>query len=205
MPANWPYWNTLLLHVLSLLRNSPSTQVTFTFSHFKICLCITYLCFYRSKRKMSYPHGKFHRGIFLKKIGGHGSFLWDQWYPCFGLLTMSAMGFKARVDLWHACNGILRFTSGTDLLATRILLRNSILWTRGVVLSYFNAFDASNRWFQKWFYKSYRKQFTFRNKPSPNDNQYQKRLLQSNQPITSRQCDWNARHHLFALKKDIKK
>ena len=27
------------------------------------------------------------------------SFLWDHWYPCFGLLVTSALGFKARVDI----------------------------------------------------------------------------------------------------------
>ena len=29
--------------------------------------------------------------------------LWDHWYPCFGLLVMSALGFKARVDPSLAC------------------------------------------------------------------------------------------------------
>ena len=36
--------------------------------------------------------------FFLKKIGGHKSFLWGHWYPCFRLLITSALGFKARVD-----------------------------------------------------------------------------------------------------------
>ena len=31
-------------------------------------------------------------------FGGHESFLWDHWYPCFGLLVMSPLGFKARVS-----------------------------------------------------------------------------------------------------------
>ena len=30
----------------------------------------------------------------------HKSILWGQWYPCFRLLVMSALGFKARVDRW---------------------------------------------------------------------------------------------------------
>ena len=35
---------------------------------------------------------------FLKIIfGGHKSFLWGRWYPCFGLLVTSPLGFKARV------------------------------------------------------------------------------------------------------------
>ena len=35
---------------------------------------------------------------FKKYMGGHKSFLWGHWYPCFGLLVMSPLGFKARVD-----------------------------------------------------------------------------------------------------------
>ena len=31
------------------------------------------------------------------------SFLWGHWYPCFGLLVTSPLGFKARVDPSHAC------------------------------------------------------------------------------------------------------
>ena len=34
----------------------------------------------------------------LVKIGEHQSFLWGHWYPCFGLLVMTALYFKARVD-----------------------------------------------------------------------------------------------------------
>ena len=37
--------------------------------------------------------------FFLKKVsGGHESFLWGYWYPCFGLLVMSPLGFKVRVE-----------------------------------------------------------------------------------------------------------
>ena len=60
--------------------------------------------------------------IFLKIFGGHMSFLWGHWYPCFGLLVTSALGFKARVDslaCFLACMLFLRFTSGAtpaDLL-----------------------------------------------------------------------------------------
>ena len=35
--------------------------------------------------------------FFLKVFGGHESFLWGHWYPCFGLLVTSPLGFKARV------------------------------------------------------------------------------------------------------------
>ena len=42
--------------------------------------------------------------LFLRKIfGGHMSFLWGHWYPCFGLLVMPALGFKARVDPLLVC------------------------------------------------------------------------------------------------------
>ena len=44
-------------------------------------------------------------GRFLKKttnFGRHESFLWGQWYPCFGLLVMSSLGFKARVNSLYA-------------------------------------------------------------------------------------------------------
>ena len=55
---------------------------------------------------------------FFKIFWGTQFLLWGHWYPCFGLLVTSALGFKARVD--HpllACfvdvhNGFLRFTSG---------------------------------------------------------------------------------------------
>ena len=35
--------------------------------------------------------------FFFKIFGGHESFLWGHWYPYFGLLVMSPLGFKARV------------------------------------------------------------------------------------------------------------
>ena len=35
--------------------------------------------------------------FFTKKIG-HQSFLWGHWYPCFGLIVASVLGFKDRVD-----------------------------------------------------------------------------------------------------------
>ena len=55
---------------------------------------------------------------FLKFFGGHISFLWDHWYPCFGLLVMFPLGFKARVGaLFSLGKGMhdvhsLRFTCG---------------------------------------------------------------------------------------------
>ena len=38
-----------------------------------------------------------HWIFFFKNFGGHESFLWGHWYPCFKLLVMSPLGFKARV------------------------------------------------------------------------------------------------------------
>ena len=40
--------------------------------------------------------------FFNKFFGGHKSFLWGHWYPCFGLLVTSALGFKAGV-VPHLC------------------------------------------------------------------------------------------------------
>ena len=48
-------------------------------------------------------------------LGGHKSFLWGHWYPCYRLLMMSVLGFKVRVNPLLACFltcVILRFTSG---------------------------------------------------------------------------------------------
>ena len=51
--------------------------------------------------------------------------LWGHWYPCFGLLVTSPLGFKARVGsaLFELCGGVrdidlrsLRFTSGATHL-----------------------------------------------------------------------------------------
>ena len=35
---------------------------------------------------------------FFFNFGGHESFLWGHWYPCFGLLVTSPLGFKVRVS-----------------------------------------------------------------------------------------------------------
>ena len=48
--------------------------------------------------------------VFFKKIffRGHESFLWGHWYPYFGLLVTSPLGFKARVGsaLFELSRGI---------------------------------------------------------------------------------------------------
>ena len=41
--------------------------------------------------------GKLGTLFFLKVFGGHMSFFWGHWYPCFGFLVTSPLGFKARV------------------------------------------------------------------------------------------------------------
>ena len=45
--------------------------------------------------------------LFLKIFGGHKSFLCDHWYPWFGLLVTTPLGFKARVgsliQTWWRC------------------------------------------------------------------------------------------------------
>ena len=38
------------------------------------------------------------KNFFFLIFVGHKSFLWGHWYPCFGLLVTSALGFNARVD-----------------------------------------------------------------------------------------------------------
>ena len=52
--------------------------------------------------------------FFLEMFGGHKFFFWGGWYPWFGLLVMSALGFKARVRSLACFLAwvILRFTSG---------------------------------------------------------------------------------------------
>ena len=68
--------------------------------------------------------------------------LWAYWYPCFGLLVMSPLGFKARVGsaLLALGRGVcvtcsLRFTSGAtpaDLLAASMAAKrvsSTYLWT----------------------------------------------------------------------------
>ena len=40
---------------------------------------------------------------FLKEMENTSLILWSHLYPCFGLLVMSALGFKARVDPSLVC------------------------------------------------------------------------------------------------------
>ena len=49
--------------------------------------------------------------LFFKIFGGHESFLWGHWYPCFGLLVTSPLCFKARVSsALFTLGGVIRVT-----------------------------------------------------------------------------------------------
>ena len=50
--------------------------------------------------------------------------MWDHWYPCFGLLVMSLLGFKARVDSLFAC-----FVNCTQWIPQSHLWRDTC-WTQ---------------------------------------------------------------------------
>ena len=65
--------------------------------------------------------------FFKKKFGGCMSFLWGQWYPCFGLLVMSSLGFKARA---HTLACALRRQRATD--------PSSVLDISGMLLEFFS-------------------------------------------------------------------
>ena len=59
---------------------------------------------------------------FSKISGGHKSFLWGHWYPCFGFLVMSALGFKARVDFLTCLVHHLCTTDSSDSPVVQYLL-----------------------------------------------------------------------------------
>ena len=63
--------------------------------------------------------------FFKKKIWGHKSSSWGHWYPCFGLLVTSAMGFKARMDPLHAF--VLVWSSDSPLVQN-VLTVNRSAW-----------------------------------------------------------------------------
>ena len=69
-------------------------------------------------------------GIFFLIFGGHKSLLWGYWYPCFQLLVMSPLGFKASGGIRVTCS--LRFISGAtpaDPLAASMTA--TYLWSIG--------------------------------------------------------------------------
>ena len=91
---------------------SRSTPLIFSCGKIKCALRIKYC-------QLFYPFSISSQGIYLgfssrnhffKIFGGHRSFLWGHWYPCFWLLVTSPLGFKARVGslihTWQRCNVI---------------------------------------------------------------------------------------------------
>ena len=65
--------------------------------------------------------------FFFKNLCWTHVHFWGHWYPCFRLLVMSPLGFKARVGsaLFELCRGVhdicsLRFTSGATPLPVYI-------------------------------------------------------------------------------------
>ena len=87
-------------------------------------------------------------------FGGHQSFSWNHWCPCFGLLVTPALGFKARVDLltcvFHGLHVMitqihLRSVTPADILATGMAAKSlthiifqaaCVSRTRDISLSY---------------------------------------------------------------------
>ena len=75
------------------LRGSGSRrEFTFQLSHIfdpEPCLHMSGILF------LSFDWRKGSRTFFLKIFVGHMSIFWAHWYPCFGLLVKSPLGFKA--------------------------------------------------------------------------------------------------------------
>ena len=44
--------------------------------------------------------------VYFFNFGGHKSILYGHWYPSFGILVMSALGFKARVDPFYSFSSV---------------------------------------------------------------------------------------------------
>ena len=72
--------------------------------HWNVCrlnpALVWYWCFFDWSQSLFWVYTGHCRNIsfFKKKFGGYQSFLWGHWFPCFVLLMMSALDFKARVD-----------------------------------------------------------------------------------------------------------
>ena len=95
--------------------------------YFQVCVLIHgYLCcrIYFLQCAVSSVRCDSSRSHILNRENYTNSLLWGLWYPCLGILVLSAIGFKGRVDPHlcassPACNAFLRFTSGVtaaDLL-----------------------------------------------------------------------------------------
>ena len=68
-------------------------------------------------------------------------FLWRHWYPCFGLLVMSALGFKVRVDPSLAC--LLTAMDSSDSPVVWQLLTS---WWPALQLSLFDPHVCKHWW-----------------------------------------------------------
>ena len=66
--------------------------------------------------------------LFLKyKIGGHKSFLWGQWYPCFGLLVRSPLSGQPYSCLGEAY--VLHWTLDQSVQGWPVSRRNTSDWS----------------------------------------------------------------------------
>ena len=64
--------------------------------------------------------------FFKKKIWRTSVFLWGHWYPCFGLLVTSALGFKPKLDPLACVLCCLHATESSDLPLVRYLLTSEV-------------------------------------------------------------------------------
>ena len=86
-----------------------------------------------------------HKTTFFKKnFGGHKSFLWGHWYPYFGLLVMSVLGFKARVDPLHAFSPV---SSSDSPLVCHLLT----VWRSAWLLSLYNLCTCRSCIHRHWW------------------------------------------------------
>ena len=77
-------------------------------------------------------------GTFFENIFGElPFFLWGHWYPCFGLLMTSALGFKARLCLFLVCFGHLCTT--TDCWDSPLVRHLLTSWLPAWLLSHFRS------------------------------------------------------------------
>ena len=88
--------NFTLIGLISVKRKILMSQLDIAWQLFQVCFFFKFLedtsccCFFNFWGTPVV--------VFFKIFRGHKSFLRGHWYPCFGLLVMSALGFQARVD-----------------------------------------------------------------------------------------------------------
>ena len=65
---------------------------------------------------------------------GHKPFSWDHWYPCFGLLVMFALGFKAKVDpLVCVLHHLHAMDSSVSPLVRHLLTSSRLAWQPSLI------------------------------------------------------------------------